>query len=234
MKIIRGVSGQTRHAQRIIAGNGNRLRGGVPFPSTNLNALDTSVGDILGLTADTRIQSNVSQSVYFSERVSMPCRPTLEGSCVSESSVHCICFAGHRCHSPSLPSRQQQLGHRHHHLPHNTSSAHGTCRMRVRAAWHHTPSWRATVQHQGAQLPHFGWRRHLSPHCDNPHCAAARPVAQCAVVLRWPCVACPAASYREWGTNSVVCGDQNEKQHRWCHFRGPHHNQQRTASAGGA
>ena len=72
VKVVQGVAGKTRYKQQVVAGNGNRLQNGVPFPGSNLNALDTSIGDVLGLTADMRQSANTTQSVYFTERVSHP------------------------------------------------------------------------------------------------------------------------------------------------------------------
>jgi hypothetical protein len=70
MKIMGGVQGATRYPQRIIAGTGSELRGGVPFPSTFANAHEAALGQVLGLTADTRRSRNATQDVYFTERVS--------------------------------------------------------------------------------------------------------------------------------------------------------------------
>ena len=70
MKVMGGAQGATRYPQRIVAGTGSELRGGVPFPSTIANAHEAALGQVLGLTADTRRSRNATQDVYFTERVS--------------------------------------------------------------------------------------------------------------------------------------------------------------------
>jgi len=147
VKVIRGVAGETRHAQRVIAGSSNRLQGGVPFPSTNLNALETSLGDVLGLTADTRVSSNTTQDVYFTERVRDIIMHAL-WTCQDHVTLpHCMnYFAGHWCDSPIVPPWQQQLGHRHHHLPHNPCGAHCPRCVRIPAPRHRSTTRNTQLQ----------------------------------------------------------------------------------------
>ncbi len=70
LKHLQGISSSPSYKTEVIAGSGNELRTAVVIPDSYPDAKAASLGNILGLTSDKRIERNETQDVYFTERVS--------------------------------------------------------------------------------------------------------------------------------------------------------------------